>query len=112
MLGSWLQQRLNIEWNCRDNMLQLLQNAGNGPSLPYMFLPGNHEVRAHAWRTLLGCLSAVQCTVCKHCTVVGFMPVMHDRRACPAPAPCHTGLCALQSGWQGAGTCTAQVVAA
>ena len=27
-------------------MTQLLQNAGNGASLPYMFLPGNHEARA------------------------------------------------------------------
>jgi hypothetical protein len=27
-------------------MTQLLQNVGNGASLPYMFLPGNHEARA------------------------------------------------------------------
>ena len=28
-------------------MTQLLQNSGGGTSIPYMFLPGNHEVRAH-----------------------------------------------------------------
>ena len=28
-------------------MTQLLQNSGGGASIPYMFLPGNHEVRAH-----------------------------------------------------------------
>ncbi len=33
---------------CRDSMTQLLQNVGSGASLPYMFLPGNHEARAHA----------------------------------------------------------------
>jgi hypothetical protein len=56
----------------RDNMLQLLQNAGNGPSLPYMFLPGNHEVRTHAWITLLGRRSAVQHTVLNYCTCGGL----------------------------------------
>ena len=25
-------------------MAQLLQNSGAGASIPYMFLPGNHEV--------------------------------------------------------------------
>ena len=25
-------------------MAQLLQNKGGGASIPYMFLPGNHEV--------------------------------------------------------------------
>jgi hypothetical protein len=25
---------------------QLLQGSGDGPSIPYMFLPGNHEARA------------------------------------------------------------------
>ncbi len=30
----------------RDNFFQLLQGSGDGPSLPYMFLPGNHEARA------------------------------------------------------------------
>ena len=29
---------------CRDAMAQLLQNSGGGASIPYMFLPGNHEV--------------------------------------------------------------------
>lgn len=28
-------------------MTQLLQNSGGGSSIPYMFLPGNHEVRAY-----------------------------------------------------------------
>lgn len=29
---------------CRATMGRLLQNAGNGASLTYQFLPGNHEV--------------------------------------------------------------------
>ena len=28
-------------------MTQLLQGSGAGTSIPYLFLPGNHEVRAH-----------------------------------------------------------------
>lgn len=32
---------------CRDSMTQLLQNSGGGASIPYMFLPGNHEARTH-----------------------------------------------------------------
>jgi hypothetical protein len=32
----------------RETMSRLLQRAGNGSSLPYMFLPGNHEVMPFA----------------------------------------------------------------
>ena len=39
---------------CRDSMTQLLQNSGGGTSIPYMFLPGNHEVRAHILVTSFG----------------------------------------------------------
>ena len=30
----------------RDSMTQLLQGSGAGSRIPYLFLPGNHEVRA------------------------------------------------------------------
>ena len=56
-------------------MTQLLQGSGNGASLPYMFLPGNHEV--HDRRA-----PDPACFVCsvyhaRHCMDHTLWPVQH-----------------------------------
>ena len=46
---------------CRDAMAQLLQNRGGGASIPYMFLPGNHEVNGLGFRPWRVCRARDMC---------------------------------------------------
>ncbi len=46
---------------CRDTMGRLLQRSGNATSLPYIFLPGNHEVHTLEWTCKPNCLASILC---------------------------------------------------